>query len=54
MELFYEISSDIVSEDTVTFYNWTVDGVFLSNNWDNYTTGWATSGIKTVEVSVTN
>jgi len=44
----------VVTNETITLYQWYTDGVNQTNNFDNLTESWATKGYKTVAVNCTN
>jgi hypothetical protein len=44
----------VVTNETITLYQWYTDDVNQTNNYDNLTETWTTKGYKTVTVNATN
>jgi hypothetical protein len=48
------VNFNATANQTITSWNWYLDGVNQNNNYDNFTVFWNTAGTKTVQVNATN
>jgi PKD repeat protein len=48
------INFNATANQTIDTWNWSKDGSYPDNNFDNFSTSWDTAGIKTVSVNATN
>ncbi|MCG7848089.1 MAG: hypothetical protein MIO93_02775, partial [ANME-2 cluster archaeon] len=48
------IKFNVTANQSIYTWNWSIDGGVETNNYDNFTTSWATDGVKNVSVNATN
>jgi len=48
------IKFNVTANQSIDTWNWSIDGGVETNNYDNFTTSWATEGVKNVSVNATN
>ncbi len=48
------VKFNITANQTITIYNWYVNGIDQSNNFDNFTISWNTTGLRIVIANATN
>ena len=48
------IKFNTTADQTITTWNWYRDGINQYNNYDNFTTSWSSSGLKTIKVNANN
>jgi len=48
------IKFNVTANQIINTWNWSIDGDVETNNYDNFTTSWATEGVRNVSVNATN